>query len=306
MVKQNDFVDIKTYFKKTSNEFRIQKKTEILKNELIQKIVNDLNLNENQIDAGLSLLMKYKNFVEIHKENPKWQLFVNGNGFLDIDFSNEDWFRKSLVNNNFILTRISVFDKQLQDFLSEKSLEKSLKMKDFKEDIMSLFLDKKEEKEMVKKVFRNNKNINLFIKTDKEFEVQGFWKYISVIYAKQNKKVAVLNYNDLYNFVYNHGFSNFDNQNIVKLLNDVDCLFIFNFASYPKSSWFIEKFIYEVLYLRIQSEKNTFLSTDVDFLKNQKLNIVAEYKQNLNNTYHQNLNKKIKNIICKKFTYLEI
>lgn len=76
-------------------------KTKILADPNVKAIIEKLNLNSKQIQKGMNYLQKYYSYIEMHKQLPTWTLFVDDNGILQIDLSNDGFFRKQKEMNNF-------------------------------------------------------------------------------------------------------------------------------------------------------------------------------------------------------------
>lgn len=76
-------------------------KTKILADPNVKAIIEKLNLNSKQIQKGMNYLQKYYSYIEMHKQLPTWTLFVDDSGILQIDLSNDGFFRKQKEMNNF-------------------------------------------------------------------------------------------------------------------------------------------------------------------------------------------------------------
>ncbi|QJR44075.1 hypothetical protein [Mycoplasma miroungirhinis] len=259
---------------------------EVFENEEIQSIIKKLNMSNQQIQDGMNLLHKYFIYVNKYQKKPNWELIINSYGFLDIDFSNQPWFKKQQILDKFWFSNITNIEKDINNFLNNK-----IKKTEALKKTIDTFKQYGDIKKLIDDHLKLKSTKSLFIVNDDLVNVNYSLKYLAFLIADKGHTVAFLDLNDLYNFSSNQGYKIKDS--IFPLLEDVDYLFYTGLGLANKPMWFFQEYILNVLINRTQNHKMTYIFSFVD-IESKSYQLV----NNLNN-FDKNTIKNLKNIFIK-------
>ncbi|MBU4692387.1 hypothetical protein KQ875_02105 [Mycoplasma zalophi] len=259
---------------------------EMLNNDEIKEIIAKLNLNDEQAKEGMNLLYKYYSYLKKYQKKPDWELVVNSYGFLDLDFSNQPWFKKQKILDNFWFSNITNIEKDIDNFWNSKTKKTEALKK-----TIETFKEYGDIKKLINDHLKLKATKSLFIVNDDLINVNYSLKYLAFLIASQNKTVAFLDLNDLYNFLSIQGYKIKDS--ILPLLKDVDYLFYTGLGLINKPLWFFQEYIMNILMSRTQMQKMTYIFSFVDIEKKS-----TQLISNTNN-FDEKTFKNLKNILVK-------
>ncbi|ACF07402.1 Uncharacterised protein [Metamycoplasma arthritidis] len=255
----------------TAEEFdQNAEKSAILCHPKIAELIITLKLNQKQIDNGMNYLQKYYNFLTKNSKEPDWKIYVNLDGQLDIDFSNEISFRKQNMYNNFWLTQITPLDNDLETYFAIPSKQKPRKILTEAEQKMQLFSPALKN---TIQLITAKESKGLFLVDDSFAASRAIFKYLATLFAtNKNKTVAYIDANSLYKFLSNNYYKKPSQSEslIEKYLLEVDYLFIERLGVGLKPEWFIT-FLISIFSEREINHKINFVSSPIDISGNYPL-----------------------------------
>ncbi|WP_051520275.1 hypothetical protein AB5V95_02850 [Metamycoplasma spumans] len=299
----NNYFDNLLNSLKSENFDPEQEKQRVISYPQVAKLIEDLSLNDMQITWGMNYLQKYYDYLIQHdNQEPSWKLFVNNDGLLDIDFSNEDYLLRQKKLSNFWLTSVTPLDDSWYEYFNMIRIKKPDEiLKNSHNGIMHFSEDIQKQ---IKNITGIKHNLGLYLVDENFINARHILKYIAFIMGVQkNKTVAFLDSLALYQFL----ISNFKNgsaeiNGIQKNLIDVDYLFLDRFGLGSKPEWFIN-FLINVLTERELRNKPVFIASPLDFIKdNQTLIANSKNKENDGLNKLEQLLKNTIGRICVKFT----
>ncbi|AZG68573.1 hypothetical protein [Mycoplasma struthionis] len=266
MPKENDlenlFENLNYSYK---NEEIDKQKIEVLEDYNIKKIIEELNLNEEQINSNINYLYKYYQYLKTNNKKPSWKLYVNTLGQLKIDFSNDKAFLRAKKYDNFWLTKITPLDEKIEEYFENLSLIKPSKIESEAKKAYPLFPAGVQNH--IKQIVSSKEFLvpkGLYLIDDNFIYARNILKFISAIYGIIiNKTVAFLDASNLYNFIQSILREQSELKNIISLLNDVDCLIIDRLGVGVKPEWYINM-LNEIFLQREYNQKPTYISSPID------------------------------------------
>ncbi|MBN0919638.1 hypothetical protein [[Mycoplasma] gypis] len=291
---------------------RNEVKSRILASEDVQEVVSTLNLTDDQINSGLHLLLKYKNFIEINKTKPKWKLFINGSGFLDIDWSGDSWYIKQKALSCYWLTSINSLDKDLEETFSfDDKVSKHNRELIKKDAIMVLEWDQQggdSKNGLLAQIHKEIKTeaiiSNYFFYTNEVFKVSSYFKFLSIQLTSRGESVAIIDYNILGSFLLNNQYSQ-NNNDVIRLLIEVDNLFFIDFGGSLKPDWYIQNYIINILQNRLRFRKRTLISSSSNLYSHYSSQLIFSRNEqdNINN---KKIEGNVRKILRDNYNFVKI
>ncbi len=248
-------------------------KKKVLTNELILKIIKELNLNEDQINSGIDI------FLKIIMENKNVQEL--------------EYITKVEIYDEKTIVGISVPNKKISNLMKQKKYLLLNEISNIKRDIA--FANPKNKIELGEQkpnlfyveypnLKDQNNRTNLFTwyanfrkNLEKGKYSKGVYIYgksglgktfflialANLISEKFNKTVSFINVNDLYEFLTKNVDSNNNSLNIevINTLKNVEILIIDDIGSEKQSNWFLFSILYPIIDYRLKEEKPTCFSS---------------------------------------------
>ncbi|PWC08953.1 primosome protein [Mycoplasmopsis arginini] len=278
---------------------------EVLSKDFIQEEIKRLNLNDFQINKGMGVLQRYHDFYIQNHKKPEYKLFVDIYGFLAEDFSNDTNFLKHQQLENFWLTSITNLDPIIQKYFEpgQKDNLMSSWKKTAKNYINSL--PKTQESRDIENIFKK-----MLSKDEFDFNIlfldpnivvgNEILKYIASMNAIiNNKTVAFLNTNDLFNYISSHQE---EKQSISYYINNVDILILTNLTLGVKPQWFLD-FLINIFESRRTHHKPILISSSRDIL-NKSVKLLSNYYYS--KTEENELEKVFKSTVKNYFKFIKI
>lgn len=243
-------------------------KAKILADPNVKAIIEKLNLNSKQIQKGMNYLQKYYSYIETHKQLPTWTLFVDDNGILQIDLSNDGFFRKQKEMNNFWLTNITSMDNEwIYYFNNAKAKKPQYIVLNTNQSLEKFAPELKNE---IKDITSMKSNQGLLLIDQNLVNARNILKFLAFLFGtKKSKSVAFVDNNNLFEVMSNNLKNSSEINSIVQNLISVDYLFIDRFAIGVKPEWYITN-IFNILSEREQKNKITFMSSPIDFTSSKQ------------------------------------
>ncbi|QJG67198.1 hypothetical protein [Mycoplasma phocoenae] len=235
-------------------------KFKIINEPHVCQLIKNLNLNDRQIDKNLNILHQYYAYVIENNKEPDWKIYLDQYGFLSIDHSNEKWFELAKKRNNIWMTNITQIDYDFQRFFAGEYSYSMVMNKIYKSFANSMEQYAGVQNDIAK-IQKKNDCINLYLIDASMNYSYVVFKYLAFTLINNNKTVAILDIDDIYREV----SRNYDSgSSILKLMEQVDYLFIINIGLSSKPEWFMQQYLIKILNIRYRRNKPTFLSSTED------------------------------------------
>lgn len=245
-------------------------KKKVLDNPVIKKLIEDLNLNQNQIESGIHLFIK---IIEEQKKIKELDFLTkieiyDENSIIGVSVPNKEINKSLKINKYFWLNDITKIEKNIifgkpknkENFKLEKNIfyweYPTLKRENNRNKLGLWF----------KQYYTNLQN-NKYIKgvyiygkfgLGKSFFLKALTNYL----IEKKKNVIFVNTVDLYEKMIRNLEKNSDvNYEIIQKMKKVDILIIDDIGSEKQNSWFLFSTLYPILENRLQDEKTTCFSS---------------------------------------------
>ncbi|TPR53891.1 hypothetical protein [Metamycoplasma neophronis] len=295
------------FFENFLNELKLdnfnpaEEKAKILSNPKVTTLIQDLQLSQKQIDEGMNYLQKYFDYLNENNNNdPDWKLFVDENGFLAIDFTNDEYFVRRKLLENFWLTNITPLDNSWYEYFNMTKKHKPRELIINANMSLQKFLPALSSQ--IKLITSNQTIQGLYLVDENFIYARNIFKFLAFLMGVQkNKTVIFVDASALFQFLQTNLKNQYEMNNIQKYLTDVDCLFIDRFAMGTRPEWFIN-FLITVFTERELKQKPIFIASPIDF-EDADQHLIINFKDKNNDGLNklERLLKHTTSRICVKF-----
>ena len=240
-------------------------KKEILSNKKIQKIINDNNLNDKQIDDSMSIFL---DIIEDENNNNLFytsEILLNSNGVVSRKLVPTKKGLELESKKNFVLKNITIMDYSVLPAISNNSQtqKKEFMWNEDRKQLLDYFRT-----DILTKLKKGEYFKGIYLYGEFGVGKSCFSQSLANYFASQGKTVAYINNNDLANHLKNLFSTGY--KKTIDILKNVDFLFIDDIGSEKNSAWMISEIMFSILSHRMQVFKTTFFTSNFSYKQLEK------------------------------------